>query len=111
MLLHRGLIPETAAFRASSRSRHIRNGVCVPRKDEAAFVISEDAVTFREFALYFRDRARLQRSVVPGRGNFQPVRGATEASGRAREAGADDRGGRVAGYFFFLARLKITFPS
>jgi uncharacterized protein YigE (DUF2233 family) len=55
MLVHHGQIPETAAFRASSKSRHIRNGVCVPDKDQAAFVISEDAVTFREFALYFRD--------------------------------------------------------
>ena len=55
MLLHRGLIPETSAFRASSRSRHIRNGVCVPDKDQAVFVISEDAVTFRELALHFRD--------------------------------------------------------
>lgn len=55
MLLHRGRIPDISAFRASARSRNIRNGVCVPGKDQAAFVISEDAVTFREFALFFRD--------------------------------------------------------
>lgn len=55
MLLHRGQIPDTAAFRASSRSTRIRNGVCVPDKDQAIFVISEGEVTFREFALYFRD--------------------------------------------------------
>jgi len=55
MLLHRGQIPGTTAFRASARSRHIRNGVCVPGDAQAAFVISEDAVTFREFAVYFRD--------------------------------------------------------
>jgi uncharacterized protein YigE (DUF2233 family) len=55
MLLHRGQIPGTAAFRATSRSRHIRNGVCVPGDDQAAFVISDDAVTFREMALYLRD--------------------------------------------------------
>lgn len=55
MLLHQGQIPGTTAFRATSGSRHIRNGVCVPGNDQAAFVISEDAVTFREFAVYFRD--------------------------------------------------------
>jgi uncharacterized protein YigE (DUF2233 family) len=55
MLVHRGQIPDTSAFRQSARSRHIRNGVCVPGNDQVAFVISEDAVTFREFALFFRD--------------------------------------------------------
>ena len=55
MLLSHGQIPEIPAFRASSKSRHIRNGVCAPRKDQAVFVISEVPVTFREFALYFRD--------------------------------------------------------
>jgi uncharacterized protein YigE (DUF2233 family) len=55
MLLHRGQIPDTAAFRESSRSRRIRNGVCVPGLEQAAFVISEEEVTFRELALYFRD--------------------------------------------------------
>jgi uncharacterized protein YigE (DUF2233 family) len=53
MLVHRGQIPAIAAFSAASRSRHLRNGVCVPREQEVAFVISEDAVTFREFAQYF----------------------------------------------------------
>lgn len=51
MLLHRGQIPNIAAFRA--RSRHLRNGVCVPEGSTVAFVISEDEVTFREFAEYF----------------------------------------------------------
>jgi uncharacterized protein YigE (DUF2233 family) len=51
MLLHRGQIPDNAAFRA--HSRHLRNGVCVPEGAIVAFVISEDAVTFREFADYF----------------------------------------------------------
>ncbi len=55
MLLHRGQIPDIAAFRATSTSRRIRNGVCVQSDAVAVFVISEDAMTFREFALYFRD--------------------------------------------------------
>jgi uncharacterized protein YigE (DUF2233 family) len=53
MLVHRGQIPFISAFSAASRSRHVRNGVCVPRAGEVAFVISEDAVNFREFADYF----------------------------------------------------------
>ncbi len=55
LLLSHGVIPESPAFRATSRSRHVRNGVCVPRPGEVAFVISEAEVTFREFAEYFRD--------------------------------------------------------
>lgn len=54
MLVHRGQIPANSAMR--STSRHIRNGVCVPEPLEVAFVISEDAVTFREFAQYFLSR-------------------------------------------------------
>ncbi len=53
MLVHRGLIPSSSAFSAAARSRHLRNGVCVPRAGEVALVISEDAMTFREFASYF----------------------------------------------------------
>lgn len=55
MLLYKGVIPDLPAFRAGSRSRHVRNGVCVPAAGETAFVISEKAVNFREFALFFRD--------------------------------------------------------
>ncbi len=55
MLVHRGRIPDLAEFSASSRSRHLRNGVCAPHADEALFVISDDEVTFREFAVFFRD--------------------------------------------------------
>jgi uncharacterized protein YigE (DUF2233 family) len=51
MLLHRGQVPAIAAFR--STSRHLRNGLCVPEGATVAFVISEDEVTFREFAEYF----------------------------------------------------------
>lgn len=53
MLVHRGQIPSISAFSAASRSRHLRNGVCVPRAGEVALVISEDEVTFHEFASYF----------------------------------------------------------
>lgn len=55
MLVHRGVIPDITAFRSNSTSRFIRNAVCVLKAGEAVFVISEDAVTFREFALFFRD--------------------------------------------------------
>jgi uncharacterized protein YigE (DUF2233 family) len=55
MLVHHGQIPASSAFRTGSRSRHVRNGVCAPTSDLAVFVISEDAVTFREMALFFRD--------------------------------------------------------
>jgi uncharacterized protein YigE (DUF2233 family) len=53
MLVHRGLIPDLPAFRAGSRSRFIRNGVCAPHPARATFVISEEPVSFREFARYF----------------------------------------------------------
>ncbi len=56
MLLDRGLIPDIAAFRPTSTSRFVRNGVCAPTQQEAVFVISEDPVTFFEFAQFFRDR-------------------------------------------------------
>ncbi len=55
MLVHRGLIPDISAFSAASQSRHLRNGVCVPKPEQAVFVISEDEVTFHEFAVFFRD--------------------------------------------------------
>ena len=52
LLVRRGVIHP--AFRASSTSRLIRNGVGVSGKD-AVFVISEKPVTFYELAVYFRD--------------------------------------------------------
>lgn len=55
MLVHHGLIPASTAFNAGSRSRHVRNGVCAPSPTEAVFVISDEEVTFREFANYFLD--------------------------------------------------------
>jgi uncharacterized protein YigE (DUF2233 family) len=54
MLVHRGQIPASFAFRANSTSRHIRNGVCVQAGAIAVFVISEAPVTFNEFAAVFQ---------------------------------------------------------
>lgn len=55
MLVHRGVIPDITAFRPAATSRFIRNAVCVPGPGEVVFAISEDPVTFREFALFFKD--------------------------------------------------------
>ncbi|MBU0608268.1 MAG: phosphodiester glycosidase family protein [Armatimonadetes bacterium] len=43
------------AFRRSSTSRLMRNGVGVPSPRKVVFVISEDPVNFYEFAVLFRD--------------------------------------------------------
>ena len=56
MLVHRGAIVENAVVHPDSQSRRLRNGVCAPSPDIAAFVISEGPVTFHELATYFRDR-------------------------------------------------------
>jgi uncharacterized protein YigE (DUF2233 family) len=56
LLLDRGLIPNIVAFRPGSTSRFIRNGVCAPTPQQVAFVISDDPVTFFEFAQFFRDQ-------------------------------------------------------
>ena len=55
MLVERGMIPDIPAFRPGSKSRFIRNGVCVPAPGSVAFAISEQPVSFREFAQFFRD--------------------------------------------------------
>ena len=47
------------AFRASSASRYIRNGVCAVG-GQAVFVISERPVSFHEFASFFRDELHCQ---------------------------------------------------
>jgi uncharacterized protein YigE (DUF2233 family) len=47
------------AFRPSSASRYIRNGVCAQGR-EVVFVISERPVTFHEFASFFRDELHCQ---------------------------------------------------
>jgi uncharacterized protein YigE (DUF2233 family) len=54
MLVHGGAIPSIPAFSATSRSRHIRNGVCVPSRHVVAFVISDVPVSLYEFARFFQ---------------------------------------------------------
>jgi uncharacterized protein YigE (DUF2233 family) len=55
MLVHEGEITTSAVMNPNSTWRKIRNGVCAPTPDTAAFVISEGPVTFYEFAAFFRD--------------------------------------------------------
>lgn len=56
MLVHQGAITNSDVMQRQSQSRRIRNGVCAPSPGEAAFVITETAVTFYEFAQYFLER-------------------------------------------------------
>jgi uncharacterized protein YigE (DUF2233 family) len=46
-----------------SQWRKIRNGVCAPSATEVAFVISEQPVTFYEFAGYFRDHLHCREAL------------------------------------------------
>jgi uncharacterized protein YigE (DUF2233 family) len=55
MLVHDGEITTSEVMSPTSTWRKIRNGVCAPSPDAAAFVISESPVTFYEFASFFRD--------------------------------------------------------
>jgi len=55
MLVHDGEITTSEVMSPTSTWRKIRNGVCPPSPDAAAFVISESPVTFYEFASFFRD--------------------------------------------------------
>ena len=56
MLVHEGAITTSAVMQPHSQSRRIRNGVCAPSPGEAVFVITEETVTFYEFAGYFLAR-------------------------------------------------------
>jgi uncharacterized protein YigE (DUF2233 family) len=56
MLVHQGELTASPVMNPESQSRRIRNGVCAPSPHVVAFVISESAVTFHDFAVYFRDR-------------------------------------------------------
>jgi uncharacterized protein YigE (DUF2233 family) len=55
MLVHQGEITTSAVMNPESTWRKVRNGVCAPSPDSAAFVISESPVSFYEFASFFRD--------------------------------------------------------
>lgn len=63
MLVHEGKITTSAVMNANSTWRKIRNGVCAPSPDAAVFVISEDPVTFYEFAGFFRDTLHCQEAL------------------------------------------------
>jgi uncharacterized protein YigE (DUF2233 family) len=63
ILVHEGKITTSAVMNANSTSRKIRNGVCAPSPDEAVFVLSEDPVTFYEFAGFFRDSLHCQEAL------------------------------------------------
>jgi len=55
MLVHQGELTTSPVMNPHSQSRRIRNGVCAPSPNTAAFAISETPVTFHEFAVYFRE--------------------------------------------------------
>ncbi len=55
MLVHNGEITTSAVMSPNSTWRKIRNGVCAPSSESAAFVISDAPVTFYEFASFFRE--------------------------------------------------------
>jgi uncharacterized protein YigE (DUF2233 family) len=84
MLVHRGLIPDLPQFREASPSRRVRNGVCVPEPGVTVFAISESAVTFREFALLFRDAVRCDEALYLD-GAISKLY--SPAAGRAKDGG------------------------
>jgi len=47
-------------FNVNSTSRLVRNGVGVGSADQVSFAISDEPVTFHEFAVLFRDKLRCQ---------------------------------------------------
>jgi uncharacterized protein YigE (DUF2233 family) len=55
MLVHQGELTTSPVMNPESQSRRIRNGVCAPSANTAVFAVSESAVTFHEFAAFFRE--------------------------------------------------------
>jgi uncharacterized protein YigE (DUF2233 family) len=55
MLVLRGAITDSPVMDAKSTSLKVRNGVCAPSPDVAAFVISDAPLTFYVFAKFFID--------------------------------------------------------
>jgi uncharacterized protein YigE (DUF2233 family) len=84
MLVHRGLIPDLLQFREASPSKRVRNGVCVPEPGVTVFAISESAVTFREFALLFRDVVRCDEALYLDGGISKLY---APAAGRSKDGG------------------------
>lgn len=56
LLVHAGQITTSEVMNPKSQWRKIRNGVCAPTPAQVAFVISDEPVTFYEFAGYFLNR-------------------------------------------------------
>ncbi len=63
MLVHEGEITTSAVMSPTSTWRKMRNGVCAPSPDSAVFVISEAAVTFYDFASFFRDSVHCREAL------------------------------------------------
>jgi uncharacterized protein YigE (DUF2233 family) len=63
MLVHQGQITTSPFMSPQSTSRKIRNGVCVPAPSTVVFVISEQPVTFHEFATVFRDALKCSEAL------------------------------------------------
>jgi uncharacterized protein YigE (DUF2233 family) len=63
MLVHNGEITTSEVMNPKSPWRKIRNGVCAPTPNDVAFVISDEPVTFFEFAGYFRDHLHCREAL------------------------------------------------
>jgi uncharacterized protein YigE (DUF2233 family) len=63
MLVHAGEITTSEVMNPKSQWRKIRNGVCAPAPNQVAFVISDEPVTFYEFAGYFRDQLHCREAL------------------------------------------------
>jgi uncharacterized protein YigE (DUF2233 family) len=63
MLVHAGEITTSEVMNPKSQWRKIRNGVCAPTPNQVAFVISDEPVTFYEFAGYFRDHLHCREAL------------------------------------------------
>jgi uncharacterized protein YigE (DUF2233 family) len=63
MLVHAGEITTSEVMNPKSQWRKIRNGVCAPSSTEVDFVISEEPVTFYEFAAFFRDHLHCREAL------------------------------------------------
>jgi uncharacterized protein YigE (DUF2233 family) len=63
MLVHAGEITTSEVMNPKSPWRKIRNGVCAPSPSQVALVISDEPVTFYEFAGYFRDHLHCREAL------------------------------------------------
>ena len=63
MLVHDDKVTTSAVMNPDSTWRKIRNGVCAPSPEVAAFAISEAPVTFYDFATFFHDVLHCQEAL------------------------------------------------